>query len=183
MKKVFKFFILSLAFINSLCKIQQNNLLKNVLNDEIMHDISEEVPGTSDYKKAEFEFQTTDTNQFFKYQGDNLPSSGISAFRIDFDQYSLTMEGYEVFCTNVESSIADSDLISILKQLKPAESSCIDGFRSFGYYDGIVKLDKSKPKLGIMLKSETSNQFTGRVFFRVTERVLGTDESKPMEDN
>ena len=180
MKRTLRLLILSIALLNLLCKISPNNLLQNNLNVEEMHEISVEV--NSDYRKAEFEFQASDTYQFFKYENETLPEAGISTFRIDFDQYSYLMEGYQVLCTNVPSSTSDSELINTLKGLALTQSSCIDGFRSYGIYDGIVKLDKTKPKLGIVLISKAEFTFTGKVYFKTTERLLGTDESKPMEE-
>ena len=92
------------------------------------------------------------------------------------------MQDYQVLCTNVPSTTTDDELIKKLNSLALTESSCIDGFRSYAIYDGIVKLDKTKPKLGIVLISKAEYAFAGRVFFRTTERILGTDESKPMEE-
>ena len=180
MKNTLRLLILSLAFLNLLCKIEPINSIKSNLNAEAMHEINEEV--NSDYRKAEFEFELTDSYQYFKYENDTLPEAGVSTFRIDFDQYSYLMQDYQVLCTNVPSATTDEELINILKGLALTQSSCIDGFRSYAIYDGIVKLDKTKPKLGIVLISKAEYAFAGRIFFRTTERVLGTDESKPMEE-
>ena len=180
MKRTLRLLILSLTLLNLLCKISPSNLQKNKLNAEEMHEINVEV--NSDYRKAEFDFQASDNYQFFKYENDTLPEAGISTFRIDFDQYSYLMDDYQVLCTNVPSSTSDSELINTLKGLTPAQSSCIDGFRSYAIYDGITKIDKTKPKIGIVLISKAEYAFTGRIFLRTTERLLGTDESKPMEE-
>ena len=180
MKITFRLLILSITLLNLLCKISPDNLLKNNLKVETIHEINVEV--NSDYRKAEFDFELTDTYQFFKYENDTLPEAGISTFRIDFDQYSYLMQDYQVLCTNVPSSTSDSELINILKGLTLTQSSCIDGFRSYAIYDGIAKIDKTKPKIGIVLISKAEYAFAGRIFFRTTERVLGTDESKPMEE-
>ena len=180
MKNTLRLLILSLAFLNLLCKIEPINLVKNNLKEETMHEINVEV--NSDYRKAEFDFGLTDSYQYFKYENDTLPEAGVSTFRIDFDQYSYLMQDYQVLCTNVPSTTTDEELIKKLNTLTLTESSCIDGFRSYAIYDGIVKLDKTKPKLGIILISKAEYAFAGRVFFRTTERVLGTDESKPMEE-
>ena len=175
-------FIFLLALINCFCNINENQIPKDVINEETMHEINEDVEGNSNYKKAEFEFASEDENQFFKYESTTLPTSRISSFRIDFDRFSVAMSDYKVKCVNVASTTSDSELISILKSLTDTQSSCIDGFRSYAIYDGIVKLDSSKPKLGIILTSTSDFSFTARIYFRVTERILGTDEEKPMED-
>ena len=164
MKRTLRLLILSLTLLNLLCKISPSNMQKNNLNAEEMHEINVEV--NSDYKKAEFDFQTSDNYQFFKYENDTLPEAGISTFRIDFDQYSYLMDDYQVLCTNVPSSTSDSELINTLKGLTPAQSSCIDGFRSYAIYDGITKIDKTKPKIGIVLISKAEYAFTGRIFLR-----------------
>ena len=135
MKRTLRLLILSLTLINLLCKISPNNLLKNNLKAETMHEINVEV--NSDYRKAEFEFELSDSYQFFKYKNDTLPEAGISTFRIDFDQYSYVMQDYQVLCNNVPSSTSDSELINILKGLTANQSSCIDGYRSYAIYDGM----------------------------------------------
>ena len=74
-------------------------------------------------------------------------------------------------------------LISALKQLTSETSSCVGGFNSFiGYYDGIIKLDESKPKVGIYLISNAGLSYKGSVYFRTEERILQTDEEKPMDE-
>ena len=100
-----------------------------------MREINVEV--NSDYRKAEFEFELSDSYQFFKYKNDTLPEAGISTFRIDFDQYSYVMQDYQVLCNNVHISNSDSQLINILKGLTANQSSCIDGLRSYAIYDGM----------------------------------------------
>ena len=183
MKKVYRLFIFFLILINCLYKSIKYNLKSEKLTDEEIHIIDEEVTGRTDYKKAEFQSQSTDTNHFFKYEVVNMPSSRITAFRIEFDVFSdLAKEKYKVYCTSVELSVSDLNLISALKQMDEEKTSCIGGFSDIGKYDGIVEYDQSKPKLGIMLISNAGIQFTGRIFLRITERILSTDESKPMDE-
>ena len=147
-----------------------------------MHEINELVEFDSNYKKVDFEFSTTDKYQYFKYDNISLPSSKVRTFRIDFSQYSTSLEKYKVYCTNVPSSTSDSDLIEALKTLTSTTSSCIDIYRSFANYDGIAKLDSQKTKLGIVVVSEVGIAFGATLYLRVAERILGTDESKPMEE-
>ena len=54
------------------------------------------------------------------------------------------MQNYEVYCTNVDDSTSDSELIEYLKNLTRKTSSCIDGFKLYSYYHGIVKLDETQ---------------------------------------
>ena len=182
MKEIHKYIISIIFLINCLIKSNEMNLQKEILQDEIIHDINEELKDRTDYKKAEFDSKSTDTNHFFKYENNNMPSSRILPFRIEFDVFSdLAAQKYKVYCTSVSSSSSDAYLISTLKELSSSTSSCIGGFSYIGYYDGIIKLDESKPKLGIMIITDLGIEYTGRVFLRVEERILGTDEAKPMD--
>ena len=182
MKKLFSLFILTIVLITVISKTEEFNLEQNSLKDESIHNIDEEVSDRLDYKKAEFNSEATDTNHFFKYDIIDMPTSKISAFRIEFDVFSdLAKEKYNVYCTSVSSSTSDADLISTLKQLDDDKSSCVGGFSDFGHYDGIVKHEGTKLKLGIMLISNAGLQFTGRLFFRTKERVLDIEETKPMD--
>ena len=182
MRSMFRYFMLLIALITCFCKIDQRILENDIINSEEMHEISETVEQDSNYKKAEFDFAKTDKYHYFKYDNSTLPSSKVRTFRIDFSQYSIAMSNYKVYCTNVASSTSDSDLIATLKTLTASTSSCIDIFRSFANYDGIVKLDAQKTKLGIVLISEAEVAFRGELYLRISERILGTDESKPMEE-
>jgi hypothetical protein len=106
----------------------------------------------------------------------------VTTFRIEFDSYSTDISDFKVLCANVDSSKDDTSLINTLNNLKISESACIDGIKNEGYYDGVVKLDKTNTKLGIILKeTKTGLQFKGRINLRVTERALKTDELKPTE--
>ena len=180
MKKLCKLFILLITLINCLCNISENQF-ENI-NAETMHEIKEVVEENSNYLKADFDFGADDEYQFFKYESSTIPSSKITAFSFSFDQFSVSMTDYEVKCVSVSSTTTDSELISTLKSLSITGSSCIDGFKSYAKYDGIVKLDSSKPKLGIVLHSKANFGFAATVYIRITERILGTEESKPMED-
>ena len=182
MKKFLRQLVILLSIINSLCLLSQFNLQKNPLNEETVHDINVDVEGNANYKKAEFEFLQSETYHYFKYEYNTLPSSKASIFRVDFDQFSISMTGYKVYCTNVASSTTDSQLIEILKGLDSTKSSCIEVYKSTANYDSLVKLDETKLKVGIILISNSEVLFSGRILFRVTERILDTDESKPMED-
>ena len=178
MKKIYRLLFLCLTLTNCLCKINEPS------NDETIYEIKEEVESNVNYKKAEFQYMKKETIKYFKYVNSSLPSSKISSFRLYFDQYTTDMNDYSIICTNVASSTPDSELISILKNLDIEKSSCGHGFKNLGYFDGIVKLDETKTKLGIMInfKNGFEFEFAGRIFLRITEKILGTDEKKPIED-
>ena len=182
MKKVFRLLIICIALINCICKINQFNGQNEASNEDRIYDINQDLVGSNCYKTVEFNFLTTETKVFFKYENSTLPSSKMTSFRIDMYPFTVTMYDYKVYCVNVESSTTDSELIEILKGLDSKQSSCIDAYRTTGTYDGIVKLDETKTKVGIVLISEAGLEFSGQVNFRTTERILGTDESKPMEE-
>ena len=184
MKKFLTIYLLSLTLINCLLETNPKEVdFQNKLFEEKIYDINEDVDGDLNYKKAEFSFNQNDANMFFKYKfNGNFPSSKVSAFGIDFYQYAVDMQNYEVYCTNVDDSTSDSELIEYLKNLTRKTSSCIDGFKLYSYYHGIVKLDETKPKLGIIVIPNTERVFQGRINFRVKERILLTNESKPIED-
>ena len=148
-----------------------------------MYTIGEAIEGVSDHLKADFTFELTEDvkNIFFKYQSSSsdLPSSLITTFRIVL--YKYTSE-YKVFCTNVLSTETDEGLKETLKALKQEDSSCIEVRRGSGYSDAIIRLDKDKTKLGIMIKeNKTGTIYEGRLTLRVKERKLAPDELKIMD--
>ena len=183
--KDFYFLILSILLINSFLNSLALNLNSDLLEAEEVININENIQGNIDHKKAEYEFITSDTekNRYFKYISSSQPSSLITTFRILFDSYSTDMSEYKVLCTNVESSKDDSYIISTLKNLNDRDSACINGFKRDGFYDGIVRLDQNKTILAIIIKETQSGlKFTGRIYLRITERSLKTDEFKPNDD-
>ena len=184
MKKVYKFLLICIVLFNCLFKSLESNLKNEKLTDDVIHNINEGFNDRTDYKRAQFESSSTDINHFFKHDINKMPSSLVSAFRIEFDLFGeIVTEKYKIYCTSVSSSTTDANLISALKQLNSETSSCVGGFNSIiGYYDGIIKLDESKPKVGIYLISNAGLSYTGTVYFRTEERILGTDEERPMDE-
>ena len=182
MKKAYTIFAILIIIINCLCKIDKNNIEDDAINKEEMHEINQKIEGDDNYLYAEFAFEASDKKHYFKYTNSTLPSSNVTAFKIDFAQYSSQMAGYKVYCTNVESSKSDSELKTILNELTFETSTCVEISRSYGYFDGLAKLDVQKFKLGIILISEADAAFNGKINLRITERILGIDESKPEEE-
>ena len=140
MKEIYKFFTIYIALINCLFYSHESNLKNEILTDDVIHNINEDFNDRTDYKRAQFESSSTDVNHFFKHDISVMPSSLVSAFRIEFDQFGeIAAEKYKIYCTSVSSSTTDANLISALKQLTSETSSCVGGFNSFiGYYDGII---------------------------------------------
>ena len=177
MKKYYLIYILSVSI---LIFVLNSNLHETIQEQEKIYNISEIVYDSYDHKKASFEFSNEDKYLFFKYDYiNNLSTSKVISFRIEFDQFNANMN-YQVFCTNVDNSISDLELMETLKSIKNEESSCIDGLRSYGKYDSIVKLDENKSKLGIILIPNLEFEFSGAIYLSETERLLGAEESKIM---
>ena len=112
-----------------------------------------------------------------------MAMQSFTTFRIEFDMYSTDIARYKVVCTNVDPSEDDANIIETLKKLLIKDSACINGFVSEGRYDGIVRLDKTKTVLAIMIHEEDAGlSFKGRLNLRIKERSLKTDELKPKDD-
>ena len=182
MKKAYKIFAILIIIINCICKIDKNNIEDDAINQETMHVINQKIDDDENYLRAEFIFEASDKKHYFKYTNSTLPTSKVTAFKIDFAQFSAAMANYKVYCTNVENSVSDSELMNILSGLTVETSTCIEISRSYGYYDGIAKLDEKKFTLGIILISEADVAFSGKINLRIAERILGTDEPRPMEE-
>ena len=179
----FLFFIILL--INGFIPSLSSNLKSNALKEETVITINQDIQGNADHKKADYQFDTTETekNRYFKYIATSQPSSLITTFRIEFDMYSTDIARYKVVCTNVDPSKDDAYIIEELKKLLIKDSACINGFVSEGRYDGIVRLDKTKTVLAIMMHEEDAGlSFKGRLNLRIKERSLKTDELKPKDD-
>ena len=179
------FLFLVILLINCFIPSLASNLKSNSLKDENVININQDIQGNPDHKKAEYSFQTSDTdkNRYFKYLASSQPSSLITTFRIEFDSYGPDIADYKVLCVNVNPSESDSAIISKLKDLQIQDSACADGLKSEGRYDGIARLNESNTVLAIMIHEEKSGlKFSGRINLRVTERSLKTDEPKPKDD-
>ena len=179
-------FFLYILLINSIFPSLQSNLKPDKFTSNSgVYEISQDITGDINHKKAEFDFTTSDTNLYFKYQYESstLPSTLITTFRFEFDSYGTDISNYKIFCVNVPSNTQDSDLINILNKITISESACVDGFKRFSLYDGIVRLDKEKTKLGIVIReSKEGITFTGRINLRIKERILETNELTPKDE-
>ena len=113
----------------------------------------------------------------------SITTSGIGAFRFEFDSFYPALEkSYKVFCTFVDQSTSDEGLISALRLLNEDTTSCVGAFNSNGFYDGIIKYDKTKTKMGIYLITVTGYSLKGRLFLLTTEKFLSVEEQKVNED-
>ena len=187
MSKIHFLFLLSFLLINAFIPTLQSNLQTAPLKTgEIVKEISQDITGNVDHKKAEFSFPTgTENNLYFKYkyEASTLPSSLITTFRIEFDSYSTQISNYKVICSNVPSDYDDAKIIDVLNKTSDASSACINGFKQNYFYDGFVRLDNQKTILGIMIKESSHDMaFDGRVNLRIKERILGPKELKPNDE-
>ena len=180
--KDFYYILLIIIIINcftpSLTLIFGNDSLEN---EEVIN-INQNIQGDTDHKTAEYSFKA-EKNKYFKYVFSSLPSSLITTFRIEFDNYGTDISKYKILCINVDTSKDDSYIINTLKNLAYKDSACIDGFARYGFYEGIARLDESNKILAIIMQEEKSDLiFSGRINIRITERNLKTDEFRPGGD-
>ena len=178
MKKIYQLLILIF-----LCSFIQNGE-SYPFKDGTIYTIDGDIPGTSEYKTKTMTFGSSDTVNYFKYEFKKIPSSDITAFKIDITPFSTTMEGFKVHCTNLATSASETDLKSAFEQIKSDESksTCVHINQMYGYLNSIMKLDSAKPLIGIAvyLKPTASSQV--KINLRITEKVLGIDEFKPTID-
>ena len=147
------------------------------------HDITEDVSQYPQYKKAEFSYVSSNI-YYFKHSLSSVPKSKVTAFRFEFDQFDETFKGSKILCTIVSSSISDDELKTLLDNIDESTSSCIGGFNEEdnGNYDGIIKLDTNKNKIGIKLIVEGVITFNARIYLRILEEELEVKEQKKMTD-
>jgi len=147
----------------------------------IVHDISEEVLSDSNYKKADITIDPEEQNYYFKYSFNTIPSSRISAFRLEFDQFDSKSLTNEVFCTFVDESASDSETINTLDSLTQDTSACIGAFKENGIFDGIFKHTQTKTKFAILLKNYGEFSAKARVYVRYKETNLTAIEQEVTE--
>ncbi|MBO6243522.1 MAG: hypothetical protein J6O41_03010, partial [Clostridia bacterium] len=144
----------------------------------VVHEISEAISVDINYKKAEFTVDPEEQNYYFKYSFSAIPSSRISAFRFDFDQFTQTALNNEVFCTFVDETALDSEIINALDSLTQETSACIGTFKESGIFDGIFKHDQTKTKFAILLKNHGEFSANARVYVRWKETNLTAVEQE-----
>ena len=146
------------------------------INSATVYEINQSVDGKPEYKKVEFSGDPRTLNHYFKYTFNTIPSSKISAFRIHFDEFNpLSIERNKVFCTFVDDSSSDNDLINTVGLMDDTTSSCKGAFTN-GFYNGIIEHDNSKKKLAIYLVTLGAIDFTARLYLRTTEYILPVTE-------
>ena len=123
------------------------------VKSDIIHDINQNVPGTSDYKTVSFESEESQKDHFFKYTVTTIPKSRIGALRFDFNRFNPESLSNQVLCTFVEQQTSDADLEEALRGLSLKDSACIGKFDSEGKYNGIVEYDTSKKKIRDLFSS------------------------------
>ena len=183
--KNYYFLFLTILLINGFIPLFASNLKSNSLQEGTVIPIDADIPGDSNHKMAEYNIETTETEKsgYFKYIFSDQISSLITTFRIEFYSFSTEMSNFKVLCANFESTASDKSIIETLQNLKAKDSACINGFVHEDYFDGVVRFDKDKKILAIMLQMEKSDlKFNGRVNLRVVERNLTFDDHNPNDD-
>ena len=143
------------------------------------YDINTEVSGYSQYKKAEFSYISSNI-YYFKHSLSTVPKSKVVSFRYYFDQFDDTFRDSKILCTLVSTSTTDDQLKIALDNLSEVTSSCIGDFTegNGGFYDGIIKLDSTKTKIGIKLILEGVITFNARIYLRILEPELEVSEKQ-----
>ena len=179
MKKKYNFFVKTFVqLILLFCIIFSIKSASNTV-----YEINESVPGNNNYKKAEFSADRLELNHFFKYTVTTTPSSRITAFRFEFDKFNeLSKLTNQVYCTFVDSSTSDADLMETLRSIDASTSSCIGAFNDNGIYDGIVEFHETKKTLGIFLVALGAIDFDARIYLRTNEKMLSVNEQTVLED-
>ena len=117
MKKFYELLVLIFLVINI------TSSAPNPFTDGTVYTIDENIEGTSEYKTKTASFSATDEIYYFKYDfAGSLPTSLITAFKLDITPYTSEMNTYKVYCTNVLSSTSDADLVSQLTDVKADET-------------------------------------------------------------
>ena len=138
-----------------------------------VYEINGDIAENKNYKKVEFESDEKTLNHYFKYNVKDIPKSRIGAFRIDFDVFNeLSLEKNEVYCTFVEGSVTDDDLVKAFEDINSKNTNCIGQFNKNGIFEGIIKYDQAKTKLGIILKAKGEIKFTATVYIQTKEQIL-----------
>jgi len=144
-----------------------------------VYEINENIEGNTDYKKVSFESDEKTLNHYFKYKVNNIPQSRIGAFRVKFEAFNqLSLEKNQVYCTFVDESATDDDLVKAFEKVNEQNTNCIGQFNIKGIFEGIIKYDQTKKKLGIMLIAKGEIEFKATVYIKTTEQILVAEEQK-----
>ena len=173
MKKIFQILILVYFASNIISKESSS------LKDNTIYIIDEDIQDTTEYKTKTITFSSIDTMKYFTYDFDkNIPSSNITAFRLEISPYSSVIDSYRVYCTNVLSSASDSDLKNQLDEIinDASKSTCMHIKQNDGNLDSIMKLDKNKSKIGIAIHLSVNEDTNIKINLRISERILETNE-------
>ena len=124
------------------------------LKDGTLYTIDEMIEGTDEYRTKTVSFSIADSIHYLKYDfTSSVPSSLVTAFKIDITAFSFKMGVYKVFCANFLSTISDNDLIAQLANIlvDESKSTCFDIYQSEGTLLSLMKLDSTKTKIGIAI--------------------------------
>ena len=94
---------------------------------------------------------------------------------VELDQFNpCAKEINRVFCTFLDSSISDDDLI--------VEVGMIDGFNDDEIFDGIIKYHETKKIIDLYLVTHGHINFLARIYIRTNENSLEVKEQIKRED-
>ena len=110
-----------------------------------VYEIKESISGNKNYTKVSFESDEKNLNHYFKYKVNNIPQSRIGAFRIKFEAFNqLSLEKNQVYCTFVDESATDDDLVKAFEKVNDQNTNCIGQFNIKGIFEGLLNMIKLK---------------------------------------
>ena len=183
MKKMNQLLILAFLILNTFTIQAKSDLSHAELKDGAVYEINEDISGTDQYKTKTVSFESTDAIHYLKYDfGTNIPTSIITAFKIDISPYTSAMSNSKVYCTNVDSSATDSNLISAINEIRNDESktTCLQFNQDEGTINYLMKLDRTKTKIAIGVYIPANIQTSAKINLRIKERILDVSDDKPI---
>ena len=183
MKKINPLLILAFLLINIIIQTQAiGNIRKESLKEGTIYTIDEAIDGTTEYKTKTVSFESTDTINYLTYDfGTSIPTSAITAFRLDITPFSSTMSDTKILCANVLSTSTDSEIKTAIDTVKSDEtkSTCVHISQNEGVFDTLVKLDSTNTKVVIGVYIPANQLASAKINFRITERILAVTETTP----
>ena len=181
MKKINYFLILVYFSINIITQAK-STLVQTELKEGAIYEINEEIKDIDEYKTKTISFASNDTINYLKYDfSSNMPTSLITSFKLNISPYSDTMSTLKIYCTNLENSATDSDIINAIEEIKNDEmkSTCLHIKQNEGTFDTLMKLNITHSMIVIGIYIPASVEVNARINLRIKEKILDIDESKP----
>ncbi len=174
MKKINYFLILVYFSINIITQAK-STLVQTELKEGAIYEINEEIKDTNEYKTKTISFASNDTINYLKYDfSSNMPTSLITAFKLDISPYSDTLSTLKIYCTNLENSATDSDIINAIEEIKNNEmkSTCLHIKQNEGTFDTLMKLNITHSMIVIGIYIPASVEVNARINLRIKEKIL-----------